>query len=569
MQSTSANWLNTGTFAFTPPDALEPATNPFFTFMAEKKYIGRDCELSTTGIDAEGRSLDSWDVTRAVLRQIDRAGSEAQTTVWARGESRRTTGSTYYESARSEDCLRHWTSAGMCFYADMAHVEICTAATLSPRTFAAQSIAALKLAEKARQMAEENSSSGDRYDLSASNADMVDPSVSFGSHISLSVSRALWENFFIDQRYPAVLGFVASAIAAAIAFFGGGYVLPLQNGRVIFSLSARAHHISKLHSFATTEKWRRGLLNSRREAHGTCLERLHLIGHDYSIAASALLASFLQCVLAAAEDGFCRLNLSDPVRAVHDWSWGLDAHSETLPATATLVDGRALTLPQYIGEVSMALLQMCETGLIDDEVAPDARVFLPPIIELAGYAGEGSLIRCASHLDWAAKFVYMRNMGGHFEDAAMRLADHDYANTNPEKGAIWKLWKHRLIDPLIDMDEAERAVRLAPSESRDWGRGSLIERFADNIRAVDWSYVELSDETERFNPLLRVEFPRLDSWNQSTFEPILAAVDVIGELRTALRQHERMVRFDDGHESDRSIISPQTDGREWHSNTLY
>jgi hypothetical protein len=457
----------------------------------------------------------------------------------------------------------------MCFYADMAHVEVCTAATLSPCTFAAQSIAALLLAEKARQIAEVNSLLGDRYELSASNADMLDPSVSFGSHISLSVSRALWDNCFIEQRYPVVLGFVASAVAAAIPFFGAGYLLPLQNGRVIFSLSARAHHISKLHTFATTEKWGRGLLNSRQEAHGTALERFHLIGHDYAIAASALLASFLQCVLAAAEDSFCRLSLIDPVRAMHDWSWGLDAHSETLPAKAALVDGRALTLPQFIGEVTLTLLKMCEAGLIDDEVAPEAQVLLPRIIELAHYAEEGSLVRCATHLDWAAKFVYLRNMSGHFEDAALRLADHDYSNTNQEKGAIWQLWRQGLIDPLVDMDQAERAVRQAPPESRDWGRAALIELFAHDIRAVDWSYVELSDATSLFSPLLRVEFPRLNSWNQSSFEPILAAVENVEELRAALRQHERIVRFDDGHESHRSAIVPPTNGREWHRNTLY
>jgi proteasome accessory factor A len=148
-------------------------------------------------------------------------------------------------------------------------------------------------------------------------------------------------------------------------------------------------------------------------------------------------------------------------------------------------------------------------------------------------------------------------MGGNFEDAAMRLTDHDYANANQEKGAVWKLWKHGLIDPLIDIDEAEQAIRLAPPESRDWGRGSLIERFTHDIRAVDWSYVELSDEAGPFNPLLRIEFPRLDSWNQSTFEPILAAAANIEELRTALRQHERMVRFDDGHESDSAVVPPQ------------
>ena len=528
--------------------------------MPEKKYIGRDCELSTTGIDPEGRSLDSWSVTRAVLPKIESAARSAHATVWSQTNHRSNAGATYYGSAHADDCLRHWTSAGQCVYADMAHVEVCTAATLYPRTFAAQSIAMLLLAERARQLAERDALPGTRYELSASNADLLDPSISFGSHISVSVSRALWENLFIDQRYPAVLGFVASAIAAAIPFFGSGYLLPVQNGDVIFSLSARAHHISKLHTLATTEKWRRGLLNSRRESHAVSQERLHLIGFDYSIADSALLASFLQCTLAAAEEGFCRLNLIDPIRAMHQWSWNLDVSTGKMPATATLVDGSEVTLPQFMRKLAETLLEMCEGGLIEDAVAPQAELFLPRIIDLARYAEEGSLIRCATHLDWAAKLVYLLNVDGHFEDAALRIADHDFANTNQQKGTIWRLWERQLIDPLVDMNDALDSIRNAPAESRDWGRGRIIEQFPNDIAAVDWSYVELCGNTGWFSPRLRVEFPRLDSWNRSTFEPIIHSVRNIEELRNALRQQERMISFYDDGQIDVLATTPDASG---------
>ena len=94
----------------------------------------------------------------------------------------------------------------------------------------------LHLAEKARQLAERDAEPGTRYDLSASNVDLLDPGISFGTHASLSGSRELWENTFVDPRYPAVLGFLASAVAAAIPFFGSGYLLPLENGNVTFSL---------------------------------------------------------------------------------------------------------------------------------------------------------------------------------------------------------------------------------------------------------------------------------------------------------------------------------------------
>ncbi len=38
--------------------------------MAQPKYGGRDCELSTTGVDARGNSLDPWKVTCRVLDEL-------------------------------------------------------------------------------------------------------------------------------------------------------------------------------------------------------------------------------------------------------------------------------------------------------------------------------------------------------------------------------------------------------------------------------------------------------------------------------------------------------------------
>ncbi len=499
--------------------------------MAVKKYLGGDCELSTTGIDADGGSLDSWTVTHAVLRQIKHAAEGLGVTAWSRD--------TWHDSgsARAEDCLRHWTSAGHCIYADMAHVEVCTATTLYPRSFAAQSIAMLVVAERARRLAQEIAEPGVRYELSASNADVLDSSISFGSHKSVSISTELWENLFIDQRFPAVLGFVASAVAAAIPFFGAGYLLPTDDG-VIFSLSARAHHITKLQTLATTEKWRRSLLNSRHEPHGTGQERLHLIGFDYSIISSALRASLLQCALAVAEQGFCGLNLIDPVGAMRQWSWDLEMSSGTMPA-AELVDGRQLPLPDYMRELAQTLLDMCEQGVIDEDVAPEAQLMLPRIIELTHYANEGSLKRCAVHLDWAAKLLYLISLGGRFDDAAMRLADHDFTNTNPQKGAFWRLWEEGRVDPLVEMTNVLDCTRNAPPESRDWGRGRLIERFAEAVSAIDWSYVDLYLDDSYFSPRLRVDFPHLDSFNRSEFEHIIRSARDVEDLRDHLRARNR------------------------------
>jgi hypothetical protein len=487
--------------------------------MATPKYGGRDCELSTTGVDARGESIDSCKVTSNVLAELTPALTELGVGVWSRQYLRQGYAGGY-ASPYSTDCLRHWTAAGQCYYADMGHVEVCTASCLQPTTFAAQCISTLLGAEAARNRAQTESDEGHTYALTASNADMADPGISFGTHLSFTVASPLWEDLFTEQRHPAILGYVSSAIAAAIAFFGAGYLLQFNDGTTTYSLSARAHHLSRLKTLSTTQPFARGILNTRREAHGKGHDRLHLIGFDYCLLSSPLLFSLLQCTLVAAEEGYCGMNLFDPVRAVRVWSWSMDPRTGKLPATVPLIDGRRLTLPAYIRELSATLLQMCEAGLITPAVAPQALDMLPRIIELTHFAEEGSLTRCGRHLTWAAKLLWLTQLcanGATMGDAQTRLADHDFSRTDPHKGILWRLWQDGLVDPLVEPSDAQACLQEGPRESRDWGRGQIIRRFADQVLDVDWDFVDLRSGEGRWSPRLRVEMPHLDSLNKEQF----------------------------------------------------
>jgi hypothetical protein len=104
----------------------------------------------------------------------------------------------------------------------MSHVEVCTASTRFPRRHAAQCLSTLIAAESARSRAESELGNGARYSLSTANVDLLDPSTAWGQHFSVSVEQALWEDLLQQPRHPAVLGFVASALVAAIPFFGAG-----------------------------------------------------------------------------------------------------------------------------------------------------------------------------------------------------------------------------------------------------------------------------------------------------------------------------------------------------------
>jgi hypothetical protein len=502
--------------------------------MQTKKFLARDCELSTTGQQANGRPLDGWSVTRTLLAQLPTALADTGASVWSLNDR--------YASAHSMDCLRRWTSGGQCYYADMSHFEACSAEALSPRAFAAQSFSLLRAAERARVRAEQDDDQrGATFALSAANVDIQDPAISWGSHLNVSVSNELWDDLFLNHHHPARLGFVASAVAAGIAFFGSGYLMPLKDGSAVYSLSARAHHLAFVKTLSTTEAFRRGILNTRHEPHGE-LARLHLIGFDFALISAALLASYVQCSLAAAEEGYCDLILYDPVQALRTWSWNLNLETGKLPATAALIDGRKLTLPAYVRELTCRLLRMCEGGLLTDDVVPEAKDLLPRILDLTEHLERGDISQAARHLDWAAKLLVLKAGQQPLESHSARLVDHDFTNTDHQRGAIWRLWESRFVDPLVKLEDADAALVNPPVDSRAWGRGMLIRRFHPHITDIDWGCVELKTSGDRWSERLKVEMPRIDEFTQEDFGPLLDQSPSLQQLNERLTDNSRSLK---------------------------
>lgn len=494
------------------------------------KFLGRDCELSTTGVDEHGRSIEPGYVTQAVLRQIPRVLASRDIAVYA--ESSRFT-------SYSIDCLRRWIASGQCHYADMAHHEVCTPTCLDPRDFAAHSLAMVQIAEEARRLAQAADPTV-RFSLSTANADVLDPGISFGTHVSVCIESDTWQDLFQTVQCPGRLAMVASGMAAAIPFFGAGYLLPWRDGTTSYSLSGRVHHLTRISSLSTTEPFGRGLLNSRREPHGKGFDRLHLIGFDFCLSSSALLASFLQGLMAAAEEKFCGLQLLEPVQALYRWSLGLNLQTGRLPERAVLVDGRQLTLPEYLEELTTILLKMCDSGLIGPDVAPRATDLLPKIIDLAQRAAAGDVEHCGRHLTWASKLLYLLNVceqqGAQLGDPTTRLADHDFTNTDPARGAWWQLWEQGLVDPLVRPEEVAQAWWSPPENSRDAIRGRIIQKFGDSVSDLDWSYVELRESADRWGPRIRIELAQPDRASHAALDAVVAQAQSVAELAREIKR---------------------------------
>jgi len=481
-----------------------------------RKHSGRDCELSTTGITFDGGSIDPETVTNAVLAQIPAA-------VEARGGRVICMRDGWYNLAT--DNKRRWASNSTCAYNDLSHVELATCASTSAITVAKYSWLAVRIAEEARRLAEEAAEGRARYSLSTANIDVADPAISFGTHLSTAIERSLWLDLYRQHRQPARLAMVSSAFAAAIPFFGAGYLLP-GKFETTYSLSARAHHLTRVSTIDTTVAYHRGILNSRQEPHGHGFERNHMIGFDFCLLSSPLMIVFVQSVLAAAEAGLCNPQLMNPVKALRSWSWGLDLTTGQMPTTAPLVDGRGLTLPQYLREVTQMLLDLCESGVIPKDVVPDAVELLPKIIQLTHDAEQGLVASCARHLSWAAKLMCVLSHcddGGHdLGDPSTRLLDHDFGNTDPQRGLIWKLWENGDVDPLVQSDEVEACWNHPPNDTRDYIRGRLIELFPEYIADLDWSYVELRRKGPAWSPCVKIELPYLTGWSSDAFESFVA-----------------------------------------------
>ncbi len=437
----------------------------------------------------------------------------------------------------------------------------CFQVVLDPRQLAAQCLGALQVCEVARKRAEAEAEPGTTYALTAANVDIVDPGISWGTHFNVAIESDLWEDLFDEVRHPARLGFVSSAVAALIPFFGGGYVLPLRSGPRL-SLSGRAHHLTRLTTLPTTFSYARGLLNTRREAHAQGEDRLHLIGFDLALASGALLASMLQCCLAAAELGFGGLGLYEPVRALTAWSHGLDVATGRLTGVARLADGGRISLPLYMRKLVSLLIGLVDNGSIPEEVAPHASELLPQVLQLTHFLEEGSIDRCAPHLDWAAKLLVLvdlcRRDGVELGDMPIRVADHDYASSDPSRGHFWRLWEAGRVDPLVTREDVEACLLDGPEDGRGWARGRLIRDYGDRITNVNWSHVELRGDASLWGSRIRIEMPRPGSLTRDVFEPVLSTASEPEEIRRLLPKDPEALPEEGGEEDLRDeILAPE------------
>ena len=220
------------------------------------------------------------------------------------------------------------------------------------------------------------------------------------------------------------------------------------------------------------------------------------------------------------------------------WSHGLDVTTGRLMGVARLAEGGRISLPLYMRKLVSLLIGLVDNGSIPEEVAPGASELLPQVLQLTHFLEEGSLEPCAPHLDWAAKLLVLVDLCQRdrmkLGNMPIRVADHDYASTDPSRGHFWRLWEAGRVDPLVSREDVEACLLDGPEEGRGWARGRLIWDYGDQITDVNWRHVELRGETSFWGSRIRIEMPRPGSLSRDVFEPVLSAASDAEEIRLLL-----------------------------------
>ena len=103
-------------------------------------------------------------------------------------------------------------------------------------------------------------------------------------------------------------------------------------------------------------------------------------------------------------------------------------------------------------------------------------------------------------LDWVAKRAlladYVESEGVGWDDETLPSFDLAYSNVDPEEGLYYALEQAGEMLRLTTDAAIEAAQTQAPASTRAAIRGALVERFADDIGAVNWNRVVLRDGDE-------------------------------------------------------------------------
>lgn len=322
------------------------------------------------------------------------------------------------------------------------------------------------------------------------------------------------ENYLVARSVPfeQLVAVLTPFLVTRQVFTGAGRVGIGPTGEVPgFQLSQRADYIEAEVGLETT--LRRPIVNTRDEPHADRKRwrRLHLILGDATLleVATYLRLGTTSLVLWLIEQAQERpglldfvpgLQLADPVDAVHRVSRdvGLNARLELAAGgTATALD------------VQYAYRTAVQTAVgRPDEATADVLARWGSVLDRLAH-DPGS---CAGEVEWVAKLRLLEAMRRRdrigWDNPRLAAMDIQWSDVRPERGLYHRLVAAGGVERLVTDEEVARAVHAPPEDTRAYFRGTVVRRFAGEVRAASWDSVVLDVPS---HPSLR-RVPLRDPW---------------------------------------------------------
>lgn len=352
------------------------------------------------------------------------------------------------------------------------------------------------------------------------------------------------ENYLVDRALPFadLVAVITPFLVTRQVFAGSGRVGLGPTGQGAgFQLSQRADYIEAEVGLETT--LRRPIVNTRDEPHADRRRwrRLHLIIGDatHLEVATWLRLGTTSLVLGLAEAALTSPDLAravvglrpaDPVAAVRQVSRDLG-----LAEPVELADGRRMTAL----EIQRAYLGAVRTWLDGTGEAPDAETVevLDRWESVLDRLGTDPM-SCSREVEWVAKLRVLEGMRRRdrlaWDNPRLAAMDFQWSDVRPERGLYQRLLAAGAVERLFDDDQVARAVTEPPADTRAYFRGTVVRRFAAEVRAASWDSVVLDVPSL---PTLR-RIPLQDPW-RGTREHVGALLDACPDAATLVQRLER------------------------------
>jgi proteasome accessory factor A len=463
---------------------MQPASEPH---RIVEKILGADFELANSLV-VDGRAAEVDEAVSRLLAEVP-------------GFPQRALKDTAIERGR-----RFLSSNGSSAYEDSGHFEWNCSEHATAWEHPLHIHAGLRVARRARQLAEAHAPPGSRLSLIANNCDGL---VSYGSHVNLLTTQSCLKD--LCGRKPHLACFLATHLVTSVLYTGQGMV-GAANGRpaCAFQLSQRADWFEQLWSEGTMHK--RPLINQRNESHASAeLARLHCIFYDMVLAPAAnrLRAGTLQAVVAMCEAGVIdpTVILEDPVAAAAEISRDLSL-GQRLP---TIVRGRPMTSLEIQRSLWNQVAECHQRGMLAGAVPGLERILADwkHVLDLLQTRDvEGLAPYCDN---WLKYFLLQRLRGRRgigWNADQLKVLDLQYGNLDPEQGLFFQMAADGVVADMPSERELERFVNDPPSDTRAYLRAHVLRQFGNAVSNMDWSWIDFCVPARRgWFSIARLQMP--------------------------------------------------------------